>query len=124
MAPTVLIVDDHAGFRTFARTFLEAAGLDVIGEAADGSAAVEAAARLRPDVVLLDVLLPDLDGFEVARQILGGAHHPAVVLTSTREAADYGQRVERSGARGFIGKAELSRQRLEALLWGDGISSR
>jgi len=119
MTQTVLIVD-HAGFRAFARTFLEAAGMNVIGEAADGSAAVEAADRLRPDVVLLDILLPDGDGFEVARRILDGAHRPAVVLTSTRDAADFGRRVEQSGARGFIGKSDLSRQGLESLLRGDG----
>lgn len=122
MAQTVLIVDDHAGFRAFARTFLEAAGMRVIGEAGDGTAGVEAAERLRPDVILLDVLLPDVDGFEVTRRILGGTHRPQVVLTSTREEADFGRRVERSGARGFIGKADLSRQRLESLLWGEGVS--
>jgi len=124
MTPTVLIVDAHAGFRSFARTFLEAAGMNVIGEAADGCAAVDAADRLRPDVVLLDVLLPDGDGFEVAKRILEGAHRAAVVLTSTRDAADFGRRVQSCGARGFIGKGDLSRQRLEALLWDDGIFSR
>ena len=122
MERTVVIVDDHAGFRAFARTFLEAAGLRVIGEAGDGSGAVEAIERLQPDVVLLDVLLPDFDGFEVARRVLGGAHRPAIVMTSTREAADYGRRLDRSGVRGFITKGDLSRQRLESMLWGDGPS--
>ncbi len=119
MAQTVLIVDDHAGFRSFARVFLQSAGYTVVGEAADGRDALVAIDRLQPDVVLLDVLLPDLDGFEVARQILSGSRRPAVVLTSTRDVGDYGHRVADSGARGFIGKADLSRERLEALLWGD-----
>lgn len=116
---TAFIVDDHEGFRAFARTFLEASGLEVIGEAGSGSGAVEAIGRMQPDVVLLDVLLPDFDGFEVARRVLGGEHRPAIVMTSTREAADYGRRLDRSGVRGFISKGELSRQRLESLLWGD-----
>jgi two-component system, chemotaxis family, chemotaxis protein CheY len=124
VARSVLIVDDHAGFRSFARLFLESAGFDVVGEAGTGAAGIEAAARLRPDVVLLDVLLPDLDGFEVTRRIRAGRRPPAVILTSTRDASDFGRRIEASGARGFLAKAELSRTGLEGLLWGDGRSSR
>jgi CheY-like chemotaxis protein len=120
---TAVIVDDHEGFRAFARAFLEASGLDVIGEAGDGAGAVETIERLDPDVVLLDVLLPDVDGFEVARRVLEGPSRPAIVLTSTREAADYGTKVGRAGVRGFISKGDLSRQRLEAVLWGSGGSS-
>jgi DNA-binding NarL/FixJ family response regulator len=121
---SVLIVDDHAGFRSLARYFLESAGFDVVGEAGTGATAIEAAARLQPDVVLLDVLLPDLDGFEVTRRIREGRRPPVVILTSTRDAVDFGHRIETSGARGFVGKAELSRTRLEGLLSGDGRSSR
>jgi DNA-binding NarL/FixJ family response regulator len=121
---TAVVVDDHEGFRSFARAFLEASGLAVIGEAGDGAAAVETIERLDPDVVLLDVLLPDFDGFEVARRVLygRGGERPAIVLTSTREATDYGTKLDRSGARGFISKGDLTRQRLEAVLWGNGAS--
>lgn len=124
MARSVLIVDDHAGFRSRARSFLEVAGFDVVGEADTGEDGIAAVARLRPDVVLLDVLLPDIDGFEVTRRIRQVADPPAVILTSTREASDFGRRIAASGAHGFLAKAELSRTGLEGLLSGDGRSSR
>jgi two-component system, NarL family, nitrate/nitrite response regulator NarL len=120
---TAVIVDDHEGFRAFARAFLEASGFDVIGEAGDGAGAVETIERLDPDIVLLDVLLPDIDGFEVVRRVLEGGGRAAIILTSTREAADYGTKVGLAGIRGFIGKGDLSRQRLEAVLWGNGAGS-
>jgi DNA-binding NarL/FixJ family response regulator len=123
VARSVLIVDDHAGFRSRARDFLEAAGFDVIGEAGTGEDGIAAVVRLRPDVVLLDVLLPDIDGFEVTRRIREGADPPAVILTSTRDASDFGRRIAGSGAHGFVPKAELSRTGLEGLLSGDGRSS-
>ena len=116
VAPTLLIVDDHAGFRTFARALLEAEGFDVVGEAADGASAVLAAARLDPQIVLLDIVLPDLDGFEVcARLTERGGERPAVVLTSSRDATVYSGRLDRSAARGFIPKDKLSRTALLAL---------
>jgi DNA-binding NarL/FixJ family response regulator len=115
VARTVLIVDDHAGFRTRARAVLEAAGFDVVGEAGDGASAIAEAGRLRPDVVLLDIRLPDLDGFDVARRLVQ-KHAPVVVLVSSRDASDYGTRIEQSPAAGFIPKAELSGAALEALL--------
>jgi DNA-binding NarL/FixJ family response regulator len=108
MRPTLLIVDDHAGFRALARRLLGSGGFEVVGEAADGRAAVAAARDLRPDVVLLDIQLPDIDGFEVLARLRDRPAGPAVVLTSTRDRADYGERVDRSGASGFIPKAELS----------------
>jgi len=108
MALTVVIIDDHAGFRAQATELLEAAGYEVVGSCPDGRSALHAIAALRPDVVLLDVQLPDIDGFGVLAQIDALAEGPAVVLISTREAADYGGRVARSGAAGFITKAELS----------------
>jgi DNA-binding NarL/FixJ family response regulator len=119
MRPTLLIVDDHPGFRSLARRLLEAGGFQVIGEAADGHAAVAASRQLRPDVVLLDIQLLDIDGFEVSARIGDGGAGAAVVLTSTRDRADYGERVAQSGARGFIPKAELSGAALRALVGGD-----
>ena len=114
--PRVLIVDDHATFRATARQVLEASGFDVVGEAADGASALEAVARLRPDVVLLDVQLPDMDGFEVSRQLCGNGTRPKIVLTSSRDASEFGDLVDGCGSRGFIPKGELSGGRLAALL--------
>jgi DNA-binding NarL/FixJ family response regulator len=111
---TVLIVDDHAGFRHAARALLEAEGFDVIGESASGGEGIADADRLRPDLVLLDVGLPDLDGIEVAGR-LTRAGCPAVVLTSSRDASDYAPGFEHCGARGFIAKAELSGSALAEL---------
>jgi DNA-binding NarL/FixJ family response regulator len=119
MRPTLLIVDDHAGFRSLARRLLTSGGFEVVGEASDGQAAVTAARRLRPDVVLLDIQLPDLDGFEVTARLADGGAGPVVVLTSTRDRADYGERVAQSGARGFLPKAELSGAALQAFLGGE-----
>jgi DNA-binding NarL/FixJ family response regulator len=119
MRPTLLIVDDHAGFRSLARRLLTSDGFEVVGEAADGHAAVAAARQLWPDVVLLDVQLPDIDGFEVTRRLRQNSVGPAVVLTSSRDRNDYGGRVDRSGARGFIPKAELSGVAVRALIGSD-----
>ncbi len=120
MPCSVLIVDDHPGFRAQLRALLVAAGYDVAGEAADGDSGVRMARDSQPDVVLLDVQLPDLSGFEVSRLVLGEPDPPAIVLISSREAADYGSRIERSGALGFIPKAELSARALEVVLSGAG----
>jgi DNA-binding NarL/FixJ family response regulator len=116
MAATVLIVDDHPSFRTSARRVLEDAGYEVIGEAEDGRAGLERALALRPDLVLLDVQLPDLDGFEVAARLAAAPGAPAIVLTSSRDGNDLAESIARSGAHGFIPKAELSGPALEALL--------
>ena len=113
---TVLIVDDHPSFRANARALLEAEGFEVVGEAEDGASALRAAAELAPELVLLDVQLPDLDGFEVAARLTNGGGGPSVVLVSSRDGSDFGPLVERSGARGFIPKAELSGAALAALL--------
>jgi DNA-binding NarL/FixJ family response regulator len=111
----VLIVDDHAGFRRAARALLETAGFSVVGEAADGATALTEAARLRPGLVLLDIQLPDLDGFEVAARLADGTEPPAVVLTSSRAASSYRQRLASSPALGFIAKSELTGQALAEL---------
>jgi DNA-binding NarL/FixJ family response regulator len=114
--PTVLIVDDHEAFRASARELLEAEGFDVVGEAADGAEALAAVAGLGPDIVLLDIQLPGLDGFTVAEQLATRRDAPAVVLVSSRDAAAYGPRLVRSPARGFIPKSGLSGEALAALV--------
>jgi CheY-like chemotaxis protein len=116
MPRTVLVVDDHQSFRRFARRLLETAGFNVLDEAADGASALEAARRLRPDVVLLDVLLPDTTGFDVAELLSAEPSGPLVVLTSSRRAGDFSSRLERSSARGFITKSELTPAALTAMI--------
>jgi DNA-binding NarL/FixJ family response regulator len=116
MRPTVLIVDDHAAFRASARALLQAEGFDVIGEAANGAAAVEAVAVLRPQIVLLDIQLPDLDGLAVAEQLAAAPDPPAVVLISSRYATAYGPRLQATPARGFIPKSGLSGEALATLV--------
>jgi len=103
-----VIVDDHPGFRAFARRLLEAGGLGVLGEAEDGASALELVSRLTPDLVLLDIQLPDIDGFEVARRLAAEGSSSRVVFTSTREAADYGGRLGETPTLGFIPKDDLS----------------
>src|SRR6476661_5331996 len=102
MRASVLIVDDHAGFRRSARRILEVDGYEVVGEAEDGRSAIEAALRLKPKVVLLDVSLPDMDGFEVAREISKQPGAPAIVLTSSHDGEDFGDSLPSSRAAGFI----------------------
>jgi DNA-binding NarL/FixJ family response regulator len=111
---TVLIVDDHAGFRSAARELLGAGGFEVVGEAADGASAIAAVGRLRPEVVLLDVQLPDLDGFLVAEQL--GNDRPVIVLTSSRSAASFRRRLAANPALSFIPKSELSAETLAAAI--------
>ncbi len=112
----VLIVDDHADFRALARAVLEADGFVVVGEAADGAAAFDEVRRTRPDVVLLDIQLPDISGLDVADALCEGGDGPVVVLISSRDAGDFGSRIARSGARGFITKSSLSGPALAALV--------
>jgi DNA-binding NarL/FixJ family response regulator len=118
VAATVLIVDDHAGFRSYARALLVAEGFDVVGEATDGASALGLARSLAPELVLLDVALPDMDGFAVCDALLEGSVGLAVVLTSSRDVSSYRRRLERSGARGFIPKSELSGPALAAFADG------
>src|SRR5580765_2485270 len=115
-ARRVLVVDDHPSFRRCARAFLTAEGFDVAGEAGDGASALELAAELEPDLVVLDVQLPDLDGFEVAARLLARDPGLAIVLVSSRGRSEYGPLIERSGARGFVAKDELSGAAIERLL--------
>ena len=116
VAPTLLIVDDHDGFRAFARALLSADGFDVVGEAADGAAAVLAAAALDPEIMLVDIALPDFDGFEVCARVRGPDRGgPTVILTSSRGIEMYRHRLVTSSARAFIPKDELSADALRAL---------
>jgi DNA-binding NarL/FixJ family response regulator len=112
---TLLIVDDHAGFRSFARALLEVEGFDVIGEAEDGESALAVARRLRPEVVLLDVALPDFDGFTVCDALTKFGDGPAVVMTSSRDISSYRRQLQSSRAKGFIAKSDLSGQALAAM---------
>ncbi len=112
----VLIVDDHPSFRATARALLTAEGFEVVGEAHNGVAALRCAKELHPDLVLLDVQLPDFDGFEVASRLTGNGNGPIVVLTSSRDGSDFGPLVAQSGARGFVPKGELSGAALKAVL--------
>jgi DNA-binding NarL/FixJ family response regulator len=114
--PTVLIVDDHPSFRRTARALLEAEGFTIVGDAADGHSAIAAALRLHPDLVLLDVQLPDIDGFEVASRIRNGGGGPTIVLTSSREVTEYGSLIAECGAAAFIPKDELCGEKLTAAI--------
>ncbi len=116
MRTTLLLVDDHAGFRSRARAMLEAEGFDVVGEATTGAEGVAAAAGLRPDIALVDIGLPDVDGFEVAEGIRAAGSASWIVLISGRDEADFGGRVAQSVADAFIAKADLSGDRLRVLL--------
>jgi DNA-binding NarL/FixJ family response regulator len=113
---TVLIVDDHEDFRRTARALLEADGFEVVGEAAGGEAAIAEAERLRPRLVLLDIRLPDTDGFEIAARLARGADPPTVVLTSSRDVSAYRRRLAGSPTQAFIPKGELSGEALAAFL--------
>ena len=115
---TVLIVDDHAGFRRQVRTVLADEGYDVVGEAPDGETAIRLVADLSPDVVLLDVVLPGLDGFETCERLVAGGVGPVVVLTSTYDPSTFRDRIVASRARGFLPKSEISGSALDRLADG------
>jgi DNA-binding NarL/FixJ family response regulator len=116
MWPRLLIVDDHADFRTSAQALLELEGFEVVGIAADGKEALEAVERMRPDVVLLDIQLPGIDGFEVARVLAGHDEPPRVVLISSRDRSAYKSQLRDAPISGFLGKSELSGAALHALV--------
>ena len=112
---TVMLVDDHASFRASARWLLETEGYVVVAEAASGESALEAVAGVQPEIVLLDVGLPGIDGFQVALAMRARCPRARIVLTSSRDLADLGEdRVNACGAAGFVHKAELSRAALAA----------
>jgi DNA-binding NarL/FixJ family response regulator len=114
---TALIVDDHPAFRASARLLLESEGYEVVGEAGDGASAVAQVGQLRPALVLLDVQLPDIDGFAVAEMIeAGDTPAPMIVLVSSRDRSDFGSLVDRANVRGFISKGDLSGESLAELV--------
>ena len=113
---TVLIVDDHPSFRAVARMMLETDGFAVVGTEEDGESGVAGTLRLEPDIVLLDVELPDIDGFEVAARLRAAGSRAASVLASSRDRADFGSLVDESGARGFLTKADLSGDAIRRLV--------
>jgi DNA-binding NarL/FixJ family response regulator len=112
--PTVLIVDDHKVFRASARKLLELDGFVVVGEAGDAATGTALAFKLQPELVLLDVALPDGSGFEVAAQLRGT--RSTVVLVSSRDPADFGMKAAASGAAGFISKERLTTEAIRELL--------
>ena len=118
MAASVLIVDDDSVFRGLARRILTANGLDVVGEAESIEAAVAAADALRPDAVLLDVMLPDGDGVAFAGELTALPWKPRVVLTSSYDGPASKEELERSGAIAFVPKPDLPTAPLERLLGG------
>jgi DNA-binding NarL/FixJ family response regulator len=113
---TVLVVDDHATFRATARALLEAEGFDVVGEAADGEETLAQVARLRPEIVLLDVQLPDMDGFEIAARLARDGSSAQIILISSRDASDFGSIVVESEVCGFVTKDALSGAAIRALV--------
>jgi DNA-binding NarL/FixJ family response regulator len=114
MPPTILIVDDHREFRTAARALLRADGFDVVGEACDAASGLRAAGDLAPEVVLLDVRLPDGDGFDMVADIRAAG--PRVVLISSSDDPDYPARAAGCGAAGFLAKHDLSGEQLRRVL--------
>jgi DNA-binding NarL/FixJ family response regulator len=117
MPKTVLIVDDHPSFRSSARAVLEADGFEIVGEADTGESAIAATHSLHPDVVLLDIQLPDETGFAVCAHLLElNGTSPQVVLVSSRDECDYGELIATCGAKGFVPKAELTGEAVASLL--------
>jgi len=119
MGFTVLIVDDHPTFRRFARRLLEHAGFDVVGEAPDCAGALEAAAALQPDAILLDVMLPDGSGVDLTAALAERSASSMVVLTSSRSAADLGSAL---GASTFLAKSDFTSVAFSSLLGRHGLA--
>ena len=117
MAARAIVVDDHAAFRASARRLLELTGYEVVAEAGDGASGLALVRDLEPELVLLDVALPDMSGFDVADALAGSPS--SVVLVSSRDPADLGRRARQSGALGFISKDRLSEETLRELVGGD-----
>jgi DNA-binding NarL/FixJ family response regulator len=116
VSETVVIVDDNDRFRGRMRMLLDCQGYEVIGEAGDGASGERLVREMRPDVTLLDVQLPDTDGFALAERLRAEGNDTSVVMISTRDASDYGGAVAACGALGFIAKSELGGEALRTVL--------
>jgi DNA-binding NarL/FixJ family response regulator len=116
MSGSILIVDDHAAFRFAMRAVLDREGFEVVGEASDGETGIREARRLRPDIALIDIQLPDIDGFAVAARLAEGGHAPVMILISTREASAYGGRVAAASVAGFLAKRSISGAAIRAVV--------
>src|SRR3954447_12913844 len=114
--PRVLIIDDHAHFRAAARELLEQRGFAFVAEADGATTGLEAAERLAPDAVLLDIHLQDGNGFDVCRALTQGNPELAVLLMSAHQPRDHRARVRECGARGFQLKSQLPSADLVELL--------
>lgn len=110
-----VVVDDHQAIRSTARRLLQAAGHPVLGDAANGADGIAMVLDLDPDVVLLDVVLPDMTGVEVARRLREAKARAAIILISSHELEDLGDPVAESGAHAFISKSDLTVEAVEAL---------
>ncbi len=116
MSRSILIVDDHEPFRQAVRAVLAAEGFSVVAEADSGEAALAEARRSRPEIALVDIQLPDIDGFGVAEHLSKEPDAPVVILISIREAYEYAGRVEKAPVAGFIPKRLLTGRAIRALL--------
>jgi DNA-binding NarL/FixJ family response regulator len=116
MRPSVLIVDDHAGFVAEARQLLEADGFEVVGEAEDGQAAIKLLADRQPALVLVDIALPDMDGFTLAGMIVAATPRSRIILISSRDRSTYGSRVADAPVIGFLRKDDLSGSAIRRLI--------
>lgn len=123
MRSRLVIVDDDPTFLAAVRLLLESEGFEIVGEALTGLDGVAAAAENDPDLVLVDIGLPDIDGFEVAKRVAARDGAPPVVLTSIRSADDFATLVDDSPARGFVTKDDISGDALRAILHGGAASS-
>jgi CheY-like chemotaxis protein len=123
MRPRIVIVDDDPSFLATVRVLLEAEGFSVVGEALTGLDGVAVATRLDPDIVLVDVNLPDIDGFEVVERLAVRDGAPPVVLTSSRAATDFGNLIEASRARAYITKADITGKTLAGFLHGGAATA-
>lgn len=112
----LLIVDDHADFRDSARVFLEGEGFHVVGSAGTGEEAVAQVTQLSPELVLLDIQLPGMDGFATAELLASLPNPPEVILISSRARSSYGSRIDHAPVRGFLSKHELSGESLTSLM--------
>jgi DNA-binding NarL/FixJ family response regulator len=116
MSRTLLVVDDHAAFRALARQVLEGSSFSVVGEAGTAAQGLKMTQDLHPDVVILDVALPDGNGFDLTGALVLNVPAPAVVLVSSRDWGQLSRRVRSSGASGFLPKEQLTAAAVEAML--------